>query len=93
MNCKQGDLAIVIHGGSSGMLVRCVASLPAGFDSSPPWNGPRWRVDRWLDSYTGMEKNGRKMDHLPDSFLMPIRPPGEDEHEDCDEPVTIDAER
>lgn len=94
MNCKQGDLAIFVgRGVNCGRMVRCISPLPAGFDGLPAKNGPRWRIDRLLAKYVMGGLVEAALDHIADKFLLPIRPPGEDEHEDCDEPVTIDAER
>ena len=76
MNCKQGDLAIVVCSVSSneGKIVRCVKlhTLPHGFDADGRWQdqpiGARWvieptlPVDRGDYSYT-----------IADAYLRPIR--------------------
>ena len=79
MNCKQGDLALVIDGGpNAGMMVTCLEWLPAGSrrDDLPPFItqhfeeslGPLWRVDRFLTW------GATKIRIAPDKYLMPIRP-------------------
>jgi hypothetical protein len=83
MNCKQGDLAIVVDGSpNAGMMVTCLESLPAGFrrDDLPPFItqhfeeslGPLWRVDRFL------RWGATRIRIAPDRYLMPIRPDSSD---------------
>lgn len=77
MNCKKGDLALVLCGPNAGRLVTCLEALPAGhrLEHQPPnvhqyvdkAEGPLWRVDRdleWGDLlYVPL---------APDAVLMPI---------------------
>ena len=64
MNCKRGDLALVIAGPSTGLAVTCLEALPAGWwrDDLPaklrmrgarqqiePAVGPLWRVERLIE--------------------------------------------
>lgn len=77
MNCKQGDLALIICGQSQGQAVTCLEALPEGFrrDDLPRGinqrisedEGPLWRLDRpieWGDLlYLAI---------APDAVLMPI---------------------
>lgn len=70
LNCKQGDLALVIAGPSAGITVTCLQALPAGWwrDDLPararqrgarqqiePAVGPLWRVDRTIQWETPVE--------------------------------------
>lgn len=69
MNCKQGDLAIVVRSSSGlnlGKIVRCLER----FDG--PWIGneyfPGWRIDATL-----IDKRGRTQNVIADEALRPIR--------------------
>lgn len=72
MNCKQGDLAIVVfsHCGNEGRIVRCIRMLrwdekaELGFD--PSW--PMWEVDTCL-----MDTWGDESRTAVDAYLRPIR--------------------
>lgn len=72
MNCKPGDLAMVIAGAAVGYIVTCVER----FDG--PWLDsdyePGWRLDRPIP-----KMNGRYESFIGDTFLRPIRPQPEDE--------------
>ncbi len=79
MNCKQGDLAMIVYSKCSpeliGSIVRCVRFEPG------PTGKPAWRIDRKLHSgkqvRPGLTVEG---DWWEDSTLRPIRDqPGEDE--------------
>lgn len=81
LNCKQGDLAIVVKStaGNEGKIVRCVGlhdSETHDLDGWPTYNsGPRWIIDRPLSGAIG-----RLIYTCPDRFLRPIRDSdGEDE--------------
>lgn len=68
MNCKPGDLAIVVKSiaGNEGKIVRVLRLHP-----SPPlqfFDGPRWLIDQVL-----LDSLGRPIDHLADRVLRPIR--------------------
>lgn len=79
LNCKPGDLALVISGPSAGKLVTCLEPLPAGWyrDDLPRGcsqqinvtEGPLWRVNlplEWGDLlYLAI---------APDEVLMPLGP-------------------
>lgn len=80
MNCKQGDLAVIVksRSGNEGLIVECVEFLPRCLMRLP--NGSIeeakvWRVDRPLRKFTG------KFDpYIRDSSLRPLRDnPGPDE--------------
>ena len=75
MNCKQGDLAIVVRSSASneGAIVLCVRLLPAGAEG---WSrlGQRWQIDRALAGCNG------PVISVPDAWLRPLRDSeGEDE--------------
>jgi len=78
MNCKQGDLAIVVRSvcGNEGKIVRCVSYLGRLdwhlSDGSVIWS-ETWMVDRALPNEWGVL--GFQME---DAQLRPIRDPGED---------------
>lgn len=69
MNCKQGDLAVLVKSlaGNEGVVVRCIKYV--GFIEwlvGPP--GHAWLIDRYLPVYGGGKSN-----RAPDSYLRPIR--------------------
>lgn len=84
MNCRPGDLAIIIRGPNLGLSLTCLELAPC-----PPELGawaegdPVWRVDRkltwtlWgdIDGRPGM-LGTRCVPYCSDSRLMPIRPDG-----------------
>lgn len=81
MNCKQGDMAVVVRSsaGNEGKVVTCVEYLGriglVEINGEPHYmaSGDYWLVDRVLNLSKG---DGRLfLDHapyIPDSFLMPI---------------------
>ena len=81
MNCKQGDMAVVVRSsaGNEGRVVTCleyVGSLGIiEINGEPHYmaSSDYWRVDRDLNL---AKRDGRLfLDHapfIPDSFLMPI---------------------
>ena len=74
LNCKQGDLALVIRGSrvNNGRLVTCLELLPLGSCNTSLSVGPLWRVDRELEWENEL---GKFLGYaVPDSALMPIRP-------------------
>lgn len=81
MNCKPGDLAIVVKSwaGNEGKIVRCIKldSRRSFFDNVSP-DGvtppePIWIIDKHL-----LGCDGSFSDYIADSQLRPIRDPGED---------------
>lgn len=81
MNCKPGDLAIVVKStcGNEGKIVRCIRlATPVEADRLGYWSGPLWYTDVELMSqrYNGMER--RMVRSCPDKYLRPIRDPGDD---------------
>ncbi|MDE1866978.1 MAG: hypothetical protein KGI08_04615 [Thaumarchaeota archaeon] len=82
MNCKQGDLAIVVKStaGNEGKIVTCLKlfnKVPGRTDS----HGPLWETDTALNNFNGLTgKIVGTTRYIPDSFLRPIK--GLDELED-----------
>ena len=88
MNCKQGDLALILWGPSQGQAVTCLEALPAGFlrDDLPrgirqqihEQAGPLWRVDRLIEWGESPESRRYRFSTslriAPDRALMPISP-------------------
>lgn len=100
MNCRKDDLALVIAGASTGVMVTCLELLPAGWQRDdlprgfrqrlPLEAGPLWRVDRPIQ-WENPDENRRYgistvMHVIPDYALMPIRP-------DADPKSTADVRR
>lgn len=87
MNCKEGDLAIVICGEkSSGRIVRCIKLVPGGTVTMTKCgrrvrvnedDGPQWLVDGWA-VFWAPEYGQFEASVIPDYGLRPIRDPGED---------------
>lgn len=81
MNCKQGDLAIVVKSelGNEGKVVRCIRVLSKKeSDALMYWSGPLWEVDAPLKASFGFVVT--YTNHCPDSYLRPLRnQDGEDE--------------
>jgi len=85
MNCKPGDLALIIKGCNTGKAVTCVRL--AGPQLSTP-NGPRmtmfgmrpiWEIDKsvvWASKHDG----DVLLPYMPDECLMPIRPEPDERH-------------
>lgn len=64
MNCRKGDLAIVIDGARAGIVVRCVAFL----------GKVGGRIDCWLVEYGEPPPPPAKGWSCEDARLRPIRP-------------------
>ncbi len=96
MNCKQGDLALIIGpAGRScvGKVVRCVELLPVDtrfiipsgqvrYTSKPGWLTDTVVVENPVD---GLDLHNRG---VSDRFLMPLRPPAADETDTAERGVT-----
>lgn len=77
MNCKQGDLAVVVrsYAGNEGRVVTCVKLYPAGAFQIPERFGPIWDIGEAvprIDLITG-KLFPSKLKGMPDSFLRPLR--------------------
>jgi hypothetical protein len=70
MNCKQGDLAIIVRSvaGNEGKIVRCLRLVPWGHDGGRKFEGPRWIVDRPLPASRGLP-----ITSVADFSMRPIR--------------------
>ena len=73
MNCKQGDIAIIIGGKTQGgKMVTCLRLLSRDEHRCHDDQGPIWAVDRECSFETPRGRVWRK--YCPDKVLMPIRP-------------------
>ena len=76
MNCKQGDLAVIVRSraGNEGKIVRCVRFLgPVNYTIRKYVDS--WEIDPPVMSFLGTLENA-----FPDDQLRPIRPSeGQDE--------------
>lgn len=75
MNCKPGDLAVIVKSscGNEGVIVTCLRLAKELFSVIDPsgsieFNAATWEVDRDIRDWTG--RVGR---YVPDSILRPIR--------------------
>jgi hypothetical protein len=78
MNCKQGDLAVFIRSdaGNEGRVVTCVRLTAIEELQLLGWRldvGPVWVIDQVV-----LTTHGRLAPLAADSYLFPIRDPGED---------------
>ena len=76
MNCKQGDLAVIVrsYAGNEGKVVRCVSLCERPFWYTARWPGPTWHIDRELPGETF------PVSVVADCQLRPLRDSdGEDE--------------
>ena len=78
MNCRQGDLAIIVRSwaGNEGKIVRCVSLSEREF-SYP--DGTILKALSWVVARELTGWNGRPATAVPDALLRPIRDPGPDE--------------
>ena len=96
MNCKQGDLALVIGpAGRScvGKVVRCVEFLPVGTRFIVPSGQVRYTsMPGWLTDTVVVKNPVDGLDiynrGVSDRFLMPLRPPADDETDTAEREVT-----
>ena len=79
MNCKPGDLAIVVRSqlGNEGKIVRCIR-LASG------WNAV-WEIDRAIAKHTFQDKEFVRL--APDECLRPIRDAGDDARDEMLRPL------
>jgi len=74
MNCEPGDLAVITKSwaGNEGRIVRVVCWI----GKIDGWsNSDRWEIEAERPL---ISSKGRLHFHAPDSFMRPIRDPGED---------------
>ncbi|WP_374520358.1 hypothetical protein [Hydrogenophaga sp.] len=78
MNCKPGDLAIVVRSenGNAGKVVTCIRLATKTDLENEGLFCPDdvWVVDRHLLVTNAFGKNGKHVRLCPDSVLRPIRP-------------------
>ena len=75
MNCKQGDLAVIVRSlaGHEGKIICCLRLAPMGGNNVFP--GPRWEIDRHLAGSLGTQNMT-----IADCAMRPLRDSyGEDE--------------
>lgn len=79
LNCKPGDLAVVVRSmaGNEGVIVRCLRLIRAEAtyraNDGSEYNSAVWEIDRPLPDWVG------GVDFtFPDVQLRPIRDPGDD---------------
>ena len=90
MNCKQGDLAIIVGttNFNAGKIVRCLKLLPTARLNIPPGiveTAPNvWLVEPPLMAWTGNLST-----LVRDRNLRPIRDPGDDERDEMLRPLPI----
>lgn len=82
MNCKQGDLAIVVksNAGNEGKIVTCLRLATEHdlreYKLFSDWASPVWLIDALIVNKT----NGKNYPFVHDARLRPIRPSeGQDE--------------
>lgn len=77
MNCKEGDLCVVVVPGrpADGMIVRCVKYLGFGFIGTSVGVKSKhvWELDRAVPAF-----DGKPTKVSQDDVLRPIRDPGDD---------------
>jgi hypothetical protein len=78
MNCKPGDLAIIVRStcGNEGRIVRCIRLL--GFLPSIAPDGKQIRDWSWVVDRQIPDWSGRMCRDVHDGQLRPIRDPGDD---------------
>lgn len=90
MNCKPGDMAMVVggdHGSNIGKVVTCLRLVPASECQWHPRHGPIWVIDTELKANSIIGEVWVKQ--APDKFLMPINPGNlHDEEEKVEELTT-----
>jgi len=83
MNCKQGDLAIVVRSkaGNEGKICTCLKLHPPGYDGMNLFCGPIWETDIKLNTVWNDDGSTAPVGRcIPDENLRPIRDnPGQDE--------------
>ena len=95
MNCKPGDLALVVRCKLSpenvGKIVRCERLEDPMFIGEAA--GSIWRVDREITWHLalGSGRSKVKRPFAPDYCLMPIRPPASDESDTADQDLPAEC--
>jgi hypothetical protein len=76
LNCKSGDLALIVRGEETGKMVTCIRLEDPGCRFRPELRGCVWLIDRELE-WTSNKGNSYLGAYCPDEYLMPIRPDGD----------------
>ena len=83
MNCKPGDLAVIVRGGFEeviGILCRVTSSSDTDKDGDFCWLVRTQRAVPWFDADDPLSVIHGRNGFVPDAWLRPIRDqPGEDE--------------
>jgi hypothetical protein len=86
MNCKKGDLAMIIGGVKGtqiGKIVTCLELVPPGTEGVGLRWGPLWRVDQPIN-YSACISNTPSIKYVaPDMTLMPINPLDDEREIEC----------
>lgn len=78
MNCKAGDLAVIVGGKKQiGKTLTCIRLLTRDEHRVEDRFGPVWEVDREVSYETPRGKIWRN--YCPDAVLLPINPKPDDE--------------
>ena len=88
MNCKPGDLALVVKGRNRGKVVTCVRLLNGGTQLEHGVirdDEAVWELDRVLSWPEGAAAA------ICDHALMPIRPPASDESDTADQDLPAEC--
>lgn len=86
MNCKQGDLAIIVgNGPNAGKLVTCVQFYPV--KTLLRVKGPVDVSNVWFIEPSLPAWNNTLSNYIQDSVLRPIRDPGDDAKDEMLRPL------
>lgn len=98
MNCKPGDIALVVRGPDSGKVVTVLAAFEPGdpIETSigsgrllNPHNLPLWHVDRDMTIAFRIVPITAKV--CADANLLPLRPPASDESDTQDQDLPAEC--
>ena len=100
MNCKTGDIALVVRGPDSGKVVTVLAPLrmleivetsfgPAYVNDARSL--PAWRVDRHLTVFAMGDRRRAAAKVCADANLLPLRPPASDESDTQDQDLPAEC--
>jgi len=81
MNCRPGDLAIIVRGINAGVLVSVIRPTPPWCRTVAEPTEPTWEVELLssaIDLNSGRCECPGQIGDVCDSILRPIRDPGDD---------------
>ena len=96
MNCKQGDLAIVVRSvcGNEGKIVRCLKLYPAGTDGMDKSLGALWETDGTFKTVMyGTQIDAELTRFAADSRLRPLRGDLSNDEVDTETPIIKETEK